>query len=102
MIKYVEKYPHPGTRPPDPGPQPNLGGADPKDLQWDANDAWSRIILADQEWGTKMRRHLNAKALDACLCAPIPDHTFTGHYDGAHAAQYLAALGEPWPREVFP
>jgi len=96
-VKYVDKYPHPGKRPEDPGPHPAGGMADGVEF-----DAWNRHRVAkevDDTWCLRMRQHLVAKGLDACFAV---GEVLTGKYDGAFAAMALAFLGEPWPREVFP
>jgi hypothetical protein len=104
VIRYVEKYPHPGPRPPDPGP--DLGTPNLNDVGsvWAARKTYVDRKRADAAWCAAMSRHLNAAAVDACFRDGWyrTDGGFFGRFDGAALAAYLAALGEPWPREVFP
>lgn len=103
MIRYVEKYPHPGPRPPDPGPDFGTPNVNDVGSVWAARETYGERKRADAAWCAAMSRHLNAVAADACFTEGArPAVGLYGTYGPAAAAQYLAFLNEPWPREVYP
>lgn len=96
FTRYRDEFRHPGTRPPDPGPEPTV----PLNEQYQGvHMTWVAARDAERAWCRRMRHHAYARALDL-LCEGAAS-TRTDTFFMAQAALICAALDVPLPRELF-
>jgi len=95
MAKYVDKYPHPGPRPPDEDEPGTFSGDS-------AYKAWRDRAERLHAWSTRMRQHTVAVALDEVV-GTLPAME-KGLWVEARAVLvlWLSYLQEPLPKEIFP